>query len=333
MKLITFFSLLLTFCHSVAFACENKGPNIILFTWDGVRTQEFFKGVDPILRNQLPESEPESIFKSLWSNQSKQSVIFGATQQYQIASHVSVSLPSYQALFTGHANSCRDNHCGKIQENTFLETIAQTLKLPAKDVAAFASWEGLKSAVAKDASLITEVIYPEITSFSKDPVLMNLQNQAMKDLPTWLESRKDQYTFEMGMHYLKNYCPRILYISLVDSDEYGHNGDYPGYVQSLRTYDSYLERIIQTLNQLGDYGKQTTLIVTTDHSRGDGLKWTNHGSEDPVEKNVFLFMSGRGVIPAGLTNKSATHANIRPSIEYLMGIKPTGSVLPHLSVQ
>jgi len=333
MKTLLFLILGLLLCSFELNACENKGPNIILFTLDGVRRQEFFKGTDPILRDQLPSNEPTSIFKSLWSKQSNQGIIFGSSDHYQIASHVSVSLPSYQALFTGHANDCKDNHCGTIQEKTFLETIAQTLKLPAKDVAAFASWEGLKFAVASDASKITEVIYPEIVNFPKDPVLMNLQHQAMKDLPTWHESRKDQYTFEMGMHYLKNYCPRILYLSLVDSDEYGHIGDYPGYVKSLRTYDSYLEKIIQTLNLLGDYGKQTTLFVTTDHSRGDGLKWTIHGTDDPVEKNVFLFMKGRGVHPIGLTNKSATHANIRPSIEYLMGIKPTGPVLPHLSIQ
>ena len=30
--------------QSYAEVCENKGPNVILFTWDGVRLDEFFKG-------------------------------------------------------------------------------------------------------------------------------------------------------------------------------------------------------------------------------------------------------------------------------------------------
>ena len=206
--------------------------------------------------------------------------------------------------------------------------IKKNLHLSLSDVAVFASWEGMKNSVAKDSEQILEVIFPEIRNDNYlSPEILLLQKNAMIDLPTWKESRKDKYTFEMALQYLKNKCPRLLYISLVDSDENGHLNDYPGYVKTLRTYDQYLGQIIKTLKSMGQYGMETTLFVTTDHSRGDAEKWINHGSEES-DKNVFLYARGRGVRPQGKLAASATHAQIGPTIEYLMGLSPIGEVLP-----
>ena len=32
---------------------------------------------------------------------------------------------------------------------------------------------------------------------------------------------------------------------------------------------------------MGDYGKHTCLIVTTDHGRGQGAHWVTHGADLP----------------------------------------------------
>ena len=314
--------------------CESRGPNVILLTFDGVRHQEFFKGTDRLYRHLIPRSERGELLPLFWSRHAQEGMVLGKKQTYQIASPVSVSLPSYQALMLGHATDCKNNHCGPVKEETVLEKIRRELNLSTQEVAAFASWEGMMDAVAKDSAQITRMIYPEMKSEDfLDPEIARLQAQSMTDLPTWKESRKDHYTFEMGMHYLKKHCPRILYVSLVDSDEYGHNDNYPGYINSIRTYDGYLNRLISTLQQMGEYGKQTTLIVTTDHSRGQGANWKSHGTSDPSEKNVFLFATGRGVKKVGLTNSGGNHAQIRPTIEYLMGLAPVGTILPYIKIK
>ena len=151
-----FFSLM----NLAAFAqvCESKGPNVILFTLDGVRSHEFFKGTDSSLARQLPRSERGDIFSR------KKGMILGIGDRYQIASSIAVSLPSYQALMVGHATDCKNNSCAKINEISVLESVRQALDLPKKDVAAFASWEGLSLAVAKDPTQITHGIFPEILS-------------------------------------------------------------------------------------------------------------------------------------------------------------------------
>ena len=309
-------------------SCENKGPNVILFTWDGVRNQEFFKGTDDFHKDTTQASERGQIFTTFWAKYANEGMVFGEQNQYQIASSIGVSLPSYQALMVGHANECRNNQCGQIKEETFLEKIKKNLRLNIGDVAVFGSWEGMKNSVAQDSEQILEVIFPEIKNDKYlSPEILLLQNNAMLDLPTWKESRKDKYTFEMALQYLKKKCPRLLYISLVDSDENGHLNDYPGYIKTLRTYDQYLEQIIKTLKTMGQYGAETTLFVTTDHSRGEGEKWISHGTDDK-DKNVFLFVRGRGVKPQGKINASATHAQIAPTIEFLMGLSPAAGILP-----
>jgi phosphopentomutase len=114
----------------------------------------------------------------------------------------------------------------------------------------------------------------------------------------------------------------------VDSDEYGHEGDYRGYVKSLRTYDTDLDTLMNTLDGMGAYGKDTTLIVTTDHSRGEGEGWTSHGSKPDTEKEVFLFVKGPGFAGKGITASQATHASVRPTIEKIFGLRLTGQALP-----
>ena len=324
---------LLSFSVLADSSCQSRGPNVVLFTWDGVRTREFFKGTGLFHTPQLKRSERGEIFSTFWAQHADQGIVLGKRKGYKIASSIAISLPSYQALMVGHATKCRNNKCGAIQEETVLESIRSNLQLPRKDVAVFASWTKILSAVASDTNQITHGVYPgSLESSLSDSKMDMIQKKAMEDLPNWHESRKDQYTFDLGMHYLKKHCPRVLYLSLVDSDEYGHAKDYPNYVKTLRTYDQYLDQLIKTLEGMGEYGKQTTIIVTTDHSRGAGPLWVGHGITEESEKEVFLYARGRGVKAKGISSRKASHVNIRPTLEYLMGMKPTGEILPHINV-
>lgn len=330
-----FLSIIVLFLSLPSFGsvCESKGPNVVLFTMDGVRSHEFFKGTAPLRDLQLPRSERGRIFSTFWSKYANRGMVLGSGKRHKIASSIAISLPSYQALMAGHATPCRNNGCGPIKEETVLEAIRRTLNLDKKEVAAFASWDGLLSAVASDLSNVSYGIYPAIFDDGvADVEMLELQRKAMEDLPSWHGSRKDKYTFELGMQYLKKHCPRLLYISLVDSDEFGHSKDYPNYVRSLRTYDQYIDQLIQTLDKMGEYGKQTTLIITTDHSRGFGPFWGDHAVTKNSEKKVFLYATGRGVQSSGVIRKNSNHGQIRPTIEFLLGAPVSGPILPDIKL-
>lgn len=312
-----------------ATVCENRGPNVILLTWDGVRSEEFFKGTGFFHATQLRREERGEIFKKFWAKYADQGVVLGKNRDFKIGSDVAVSLPSYQALMTGHSTGCRKNNCTELAELSVLESVKTGLGLKKKDVAMFASWDKMSLAVAKDPTSVSHGIYPEVfDDGTEDPVIEKLQSDALRDLPDWHGSRKDKYTFELGMYYLKKHCPRVLYLSLVDSDEFGHKKDYPGYVRSLRTYDEYLDEVITTLGSLGEYGRNTTLLLTTDHSRGAGPLWSDHAITTNSEKNVFFYAYGRGVRAQGISKEAGSQLQIKATIESLMGLKPSGPVLP-----
>lgn len=312
--------------------CSNRGPNVILFTWDGIRNQEFFRGTGWLLETKLPKEERGEVLNEFWRTHAPQGLVLGGNNRYMIGSKVSVSLPSYQAIMMGKATDCRKNNCAAVSEETLPESLISNLKLDKKDVAAFASWNRIIAAIAKDPSQITHGIYPEnFDDGTNDETLKNLHTASLNDLPSWPGSRKDKYTFGIAHHYLKKHCPRFLYISLVDSDEFAHKGDYQGYVSSIRSYDEYLNQLIKTLDSLGDYGKNTTLIVTTDHSRGAGPLWRGHGHTTLTEKNVFLFARGRGVSPQGRSKERGNHLLLRPTIEALMGIKHSKGTMPGIN--
>lgn len=313
--------------------CAAEGPNVILFTWDGVRTREFFRGTGLFHHHKIPAEERGRIFTRFWTQHASQGLVLGGLGRYRIASSIAISLPSYQALMAGHPTGCRGNSCGRIDETTVLEAVRESLDLPKSKVAVFASWEGISRAFARDPDQVTHGIYPEIfDDGTGDLEMARLQQQSLIDLPGWGGSRKDEYTFRMGMHYLKTRCPRLLYISLVDSDEFGHQRNYPGYIRSLKTYDRYLDELIRTLEDMGEYGRQTTLFVTTDHSRGPGPFWGGHATLKHSERSVFFYAWGRGVRPTGRSCERGGHDRIRPTIEYLLGLNPTGKLLPGIRV-
>ena len=315
-----------------ASSCRYRGPNVILFTWDGIRNQEFFRGTGWLLENKLPKEERGELLNEFWRTHAPQGLVLGGNNRYMIGSKVSVSLPSYQAIMVGKPTPCRKNNCEAVSGETLPESLRANLKLEKKDVAVFASWNRIIAAIAKNPAEITHGIFPEnFDDGTNDETFKTLHQASLKDLPAWAGSRKDKYTFQMAHHYLKKHCPRFLYISLVDSDEFAHEGNYREYVRSIRTYDGYLNQLITTLDSMGDYGKNTTLFVTTDHSRGAGPLWRGHGHTTITEKNVFLFARGRGVLPQGHTKEKGNHLLLRPTIEALMGIKHSNGSLPGIN--
>ena len=70
---------------------------------------------------------------------------------------------------------------------------------------------------------------------------------------------------------------RFLWIALNDSDEWGHLADYKNHVATLKIYQEWLLELFRILSESGLDGTQTSVIVTTDHGRGQGPAWKDHG--------------------------------------------------------
>ena len=312
-------------------------PNVILLMLDGVRWQEVFHGSDPLIDAEV--SEP-SLFKFLLSQPNGSFFLFGDRlkgSDCTISNKRMISLPAYQSIMAGKTTDCTSNSCGRIQLETMQERILHDLKLKKTDVATFASWDKIPYAVEKsEGSTFVNAGNQEVSEGEVDATTEALNKRQKEDLAPW-DARKDDYTFAQAMNYLKNNKPRFLFISLNDSDELAHKGRYLQYLSTLKAYDEKMKSLFEGLSALGEYGKSTTVLITTDHGRGNAGKWTDHGVDSPESR--FIWIYGKNpTLTAKKTpvKKGYTHLDIRPTVEKLLGLPPTqckecGSVIEELT--
>jgi phosphoglycerol transferase MdoB-like AlkP superfamily enzyme len=96
-------------------------------------------------------------------------------------------------------------------------------------------------------------------------------------------------------------------------------------MSALRANDNRLRDLVETLAESGEYGKNTCLILTTDHGRGSGANWTRHSNGQPLAARIWMYMGCPfSSMPAhmGADRDLVTHLDIRPTIEVALGLEP-----------
>jgi arylsulfatase A-like enzyme len=91
-----------------------------------------------------------------------------------------------------------------------------------------------------------------------------------------------------------------LYLSLGEVDEWAHERRYDLYLDAARRADAFIERIWKLLQSLSEYQNKTTLIVTTDHGRGEAKHWSDHGKGLPAAGDTWVAVLGPRVPPRGV---------------------------------
>lgn len=308
-------------------AAESK-PNVILITLDGVRFQEINDGIrfprkagEPRGRELLPKlkarvNRGEAFHFGMW-----------------ISNWAGLSQPGYRSILSGEfEDRCKENTCANIDRKTIFDDLYdQGLKRPG-ELAAFSSWDVIGKTIESQPGRIVRNIslqdYEEEGLTPSEQATINDINAKMKtDLPKWHGSRYDKYTYELSKFFIQKHLPRFFYMQFVDTDEWAHAKSYKGYVRGIRDFDEQLEGLIQMLDQMGEYGENTSIVITTDHGRGRGLFWTKHSREFLSADRVWAF-----VIPSKHLLKTKrvrerwqfvrSHIDIRPTVETLLGLTP-----------
>ena len=332
---ISFAFLFLLFLHSTvspsaAIADPTQGANVILLTLDGVRWEEVFHGTDP---GQSLDANPK-VFEFLLGTLSKQGPLMGDRKRgesVKVSNHAQNSLPGYQSIMAGSPQPCNSNACGRISVETFPERIAHDLGFKPEQVAVISSWEKIAHAVehVPGSLFVNAGPQPLAVGTSADAEAEAINKAQAADSPPWHSARYDKYTFAHSMNFLKKHKPRFMFISLNDSDEWGHKGKYDKYIETLRQQDTWIKELVTTLDNMGEYGQKTTLIITTDHGRGDANEWDEHGSGYANSGAVWLY--GRSPYSRSLpavkqrspaSEISFSHVDIRPTIETIFGLRP-----------
>lgn len=291
--------------------------NVILVTLDGVRVQEVFGGLDETIAahdaqdvyseiatgrerygSGTAEARREALLPFFWKTLAPRGVVFGNPahgNHVKVQNRVLWSTPGYTEIMTGAPRpEVTDNDRVRHPYRTVLEHAREALGLDYGQVAQIGSWEGFKLAAASrdDAFLMVGVhdSIPAPWGSAETDQLALLRRQVMG---LWEEGSNDVLTFRMAQHFLVRNQPRVLWLALVNSDDWAHADRYDRYLEYLHLADSLLGELWQTVQSLDAYRDRTTLVITTDHGRGiQGSDWAEHDITIPGSDDIWLAVVG-----------------------------------------
>lgn len=344
-------------------APKYQTENVIFVMSDGLRWQEVFRGAEASLMNKengkvedVPalqkaywrETEDErrsALMPFLWSVVAKQGQIYGnrdkGSEAY-VTNGMNFSYPGYSETLCGFPDPRIDSN-DKIP-NANVTVLEWLNKKPAfhDRVAAFGAWDDFPFIFnAARAGFVMDAGYDPLTGGPDTPRL-DLLNQLKHDGPrVWEDEPFDAIPFYTALEYLKVRQPRVLYLSLGETDEWAHQGNYAAYLDAVHRVDQYLSTLWETVQSMPQYRGKTTLIFSPDHGRGDApVKWKDHGRKIPNSKYIWMAFLGPDTPARGERSNIAavTQNQIAATLAALLGEdydadvpkagKPISDVLP-----
>ncbi|MEC7882087.1 MAG: alkaline phosphatase family protein [Verrucomicrobiota bacterium] len=311
-KRLAYLIVLLSFIAN-GFATNRKTENLILITLDGLRYQELFNGLDLGVLKATTKSkkvDESKSYKKFWAETPKQRreklmpFFWGEWMKNQgsvagnpkkgslvrLSNRLHFSYPGYSEILTGRARDDLIKSNDKVlnPNPTVLEFLRNKLQLNQKEVAAFASWDVIGMAVQQISGAVFTNAGYESYSHS-NPDIQALNKLQFEMLTPWDSVRHDEITFRFAMTHLKSYRPRVLYLSLGETDDWAHDKRYDRVLAAISRFDSYFVELWDWLQSDSMYRNKTTILITTDHGRGDiALNWHTHSAQIKDSKNTWL---------------------------------------------
>lgn len=359
MKKIILLSSLLTILFTGTVLAQQqteKQPNVFLITLDGVRWQDVFTGIDPVLL-QSPYAQDKKLLtekfigKSVTENRALLMPFFWNTivkkgqlhgnrnlgSKVNLTNKMAFSYPGYNEILTGKADDEHINSNDKIYNKnvTILEKINNSAGYAGK-VAAFCSWDVFPYILNdKRSGIPVNAGYMDATGDlnEKETFLNEIQRQA----PILFEGvRLDVFTHHFAMSYIQKNHPKLVYIAYGETDDFAHAGLFDFYTKSLHNTDALLQDLWNYVQNDSFYKDNTYFIITTDHGRGIGTakdsKWTDHSTAVGGADQTWIAILGPQVQATGEGKDEQLFTNqIAPTVLQILGsTAPYGTVIKGL---
>lgn len=321
--------LLTVFCavtqhESAQIVAPPSDRNVMLVMTDGLRWQEVFRGADASLltppnfyhgrtvqalraKYLAPTAEERRIrlMPFLWKSFIPNGQIFGnldAMSDAYVTNKFNFSYPGYSETLTGHADPRIHSNDNTPNPNlTVLEWINRQPGYQGR-VAAFGAWEVIAGIVnARRCGFTVNVSYDPLL-LPQSTAEIDRLNRLKADSPhVWEDEAFDAPVFYTALTYLKQQKPRVLFLSLGETDDWAHEGNYGEYLEAANRFDGDLAQLWNTLQSMPEYRGKTTVILLTDHGRGSGPEtWKDHGEKIKESKNIFIGLLGADVPATGV---------------------------------
>ena len=324
-----------------------RAERVVIVTMDGVRWQEVFGGATRELisekaggvadttelrRRFWRESAEErrtTLMPFLWSKIASEGRLLGdstGASVVRITNGKWFSYPGYNELLTGAADDRIDSNDKIPNPNVSVLEWLNGRPGFGDSVAAFASWDVLPFILnVGRSSLPANGDGPPV----KDPrtdVERTMNDLAALLPPYWGNVRFDAVTMQGALHYLKTRKPRVLYVMLGDTDEWAHERRYDLYLDAANRGDRFLKILWESVQTMPEYRGRTALLVATDHGRGSGDDWTDHGRKVPAAERIWIGLLGPGLVSnsgrsSAMNQGSFTQSQFAATIAAALGLE------------
>ncbi len=321
-----------------------NGNNIFIITLDGFRWQELFKGADrkiihdtrftkdtaaskSLFWDELETVRREKLMPFFWDVIATGGVLFGNRElgsKVNTKNIYSISYPGYNEIFTGNTDPfVASNKKIRNRNVNLLEYLNQVPEYAGR-IAAFTSWNLFPFILnAERSKLYINSGYSndqmENVSRTQEALKLLKQNAEMDHKST----RNDMLTYLTAKDYIMKNLPKVVYLALGGTDEFGHDKNYGQYLKEAHQADRIIRDLWNLVQQSAFYRNNTTFIITTDHGRGSsGSNWYKHGFFVPGSSQTWIAMIGKGVRAIGehAARTQLYQKHIAGTIGYLLGV-------------
>jgi hypothetical protein len=325
-----------------------KAENVLVVTLDGLRWQEVFGGADETLLDsklggvrdlpglkrrywrESPEQGRETLMPFLWGTIAKHGQVFGNPLRKAAArstNGLKFSYPGYSEMFCGLVDPRIDSNAKKDNPNLSVLEFLNTRPAFNGRVEAVCTWDVFPFIFRSQKSGLR--VHAGWEPFRGDD-LTNRERQAnefMERLPRyWPDNVFDAFTIEAARSALERRQPRVLYVALGETDEWGHGRRYDLYLDAANKSDRFLAETWQALQTMPQYKNKTALLLTTDHGRGSTrVNWTDHGKDVPGAEFIWIAVMGPDTPALGeRVNVEVTQSQVAATVAALVGQDFTG---------
>jgi phosphopentomutase len=137
----------------------------------------------------------------------------------------------------------------------------------------------------------------------------------------WPDNQLDVITMQVAREYLLKHKPRVFFIGLGETDEWGHGRRYDRYLHAANRADAFVGKLWDLLQSLPEYKDQTSLVLGCDHGRGSTIRdWTDHGAKVEGAEFVWSAVLGPDTPALGVrSDVNATLSQIAATLATLVG--------------
>lgn len=296
-------------------AQQLKTKNVVFVMTDGLRWQEVFRGAEESLITKqngyvndvnltrerywrdTPEARRETLLPFLWTVIAKQGQVLGNQDKGSIATLTNgrnFSYPGYSETLCGFPDDrIASNEKVPNPNVTVFEWLNQQPGLTGQ-VAAVTAWDVFPAIFNRDrCGFYINAGHEPMEHGPISPTMALLNRLKDRTLHYWEHEPFDSLTFETALEFLTTHHPRLFFLCLGETDEWAHGGRYDHYLQSANKFDRSLQILWDTLQADDHYRGTTTLILATDHGRGDPPDdWRHHSARIAGSENVWMAFLG-----------------------------------------